>query len=268
MTITMTKDEKEMLQAIIKSFKSQKKKIIRRIGLPDYVDETNILIATSLSNCTLKIEKRSEFSHINWNHYSEYYIFYTSNEEDKDFLNEKKDLIFDICRRVRIPSDDYDLVSIDIELNMFDGEELEKAPEVQFTEIEKSLVAEIKKAQVCIYAAVAWFTNCNIANELEAKTKEGLDVIVIVDDNEKNKNFFSNHDYTFSVVFAKIASLFNNLMHDKFCIFDLERTAHGTYNWTSAANYNRETFTIDPNRSNAKKFALEFVDIRFKYAIK
>ncbi len=42
-----------------------------------------------------------------------------------------------------------------------------------------------------------------------------------------------------------IQSYYKNIMHDKFCIIDLATVVHGTFNWTNAANYNRETISID-----------------------
>ena len=37
---------------------------------------------------------------------------------------------------------------------------------------------------------------------------------------------------------------------------------HGTFNWTNAANYNKENWDVDHNRETAKKFAEEFVKMR------
>ena len=51
-------------------------------------------------------------------------------------------------------------------------------------------------------------------------------------------------------------------MHHKFCIIDLKTTIHGTYNWTKAAQYNKETISIDRNRKTAEKFADEFMRLK------
>jgi phosphatidylserine/phosphatidylglycerophosphate/cardiolipin synthase-like enzyme len=51
-------------------------------------------------------------------------------------------------------------------------------------------------------------------------------------------------------------------MHDKFCIIDFYTIIHGTFNWTNAANYNKETISIDKNRSTAESFADEFMKLK------
>ena len=42
----------------------------------------------------------------------------------------------------------------------------------------------------------------------------------------------------------------------------LSSSMHGTFNWTNAANYNKENWDVDHNRETAKKFAEEFVKMR------
>ena len=61
-----------------------------------------------------------------------------------------------------------------------------------------------------------------------------------------------------------IESLYKNIMHDKFCIIDLQTVIHGTFNWTRAAQYNKETISIDKNRETAEKFADEFMKLKKK----
>lgn len=51
-------------------------------------------------------------------------------------------------------------------------------------------------------------------------------------------------------------------MHDKFCVIDLHTVVHGTFNWKKAANYNKETISIDRNRTTAESFADEFMKLK------
>ena len=51
-------------------------------------------------------------------------------------------------------------------------------------------------------------------------------------------------------------------MHDKFCIIDFQTVIHGTFNWTKAANYNKETISTDNNRTTAEAFADEFIKLK------
>ena len=51
-------------------------------------------------------------------------------------------------------------------------------------------------------------------------------------------------------------------MHHKFCVIDLKKVIHGSYNWTTKAQYNNETITISEGRYLAEKFAKEFIKIK------
>ena len=62
--------------------------------------------------------------------------------------------------------------------------------------------------------------------------------------------------------FAPSNNKFNKLMHNKFCVIDLEKVIHGSYNWTNKAQYNNETISIIDNRLEAKKFAEQFLKIK------
>lgn len=53
-------------------------------------------------------------------------------------------------------------------------------------------------------------------------------------------------------------------MHNKFCIIDFQTVIHGTFNWTKAANFNKETIAVVKNRTTAETFADEFMSIKKK----
>ena len=86
------------------------------------------------------------------------------------------------------------------------------------------------------------FPNEVFYTELLKKKQTGLNIRVIVSDEESNRNHFPNLEKEFDCI--KIPHFGNcgkNLMHHKFCIVDMEYVMHGSYNWTKAANYNGET---------------------------
>lgn len=58
---------------------------------------------------------------------------------------------------------------------------------------------------------------------------------------------------------------FENIMHHKFCVIDLQTTIHGSYNWTNKAQYNRETLEVSGGRDIAEKFADEFIRLKKKH---
>ena len=47
-------------------------------------------------------------------------------------------------------------------------------------------------------------------------------------------------------------------------MIDLYTSIHGTFNWTKAANYNKEHISIDKNHSTATAFADEFMKLKNK----
>ena len=85
---------------------------------------------------------------------------------------------------------------------------------------------------------------------------------IVLDDNEKNRNEEFDLSEEFSIYWVSIESLYKNIMHDKFCIIDLYTVVHGTFNWTKAANYNKETISVDRNRTTAESFADEFMKLK------
>ena len=93
-------------------------------------------------------------------------------------------------------------------------------------------------------------------NEREKEMKkrnEGFDVKIIIDNNRVNKEkpSFTLEDH-FEVYRVDVMSeRYKNIMHRKFCVIDLEVAMHGTFNWTNAANYNKEHWVVDHNRESA-----------------
>jgi phosphatidylserine/phosphatidylglycerophosphate/cardiolipin synthase-like enzyme len=138
----------------------------------------------------------------------------------------------------------------------------EVSQEVLFENIQKQIIEEIRNAKYMIWIAMAWFTDPVLYKEIIKKKKEGLLIEIVLDDNEKNRNADFDLSEDFSTYWVSIESLYKNIMHDKFCIIDLYTVVHGTFNWTKAANYNKETISIDRNRTTAEKFADEFIRLK------
>lgn len=105
---------------------------------------------------------------------------------------------------------------------------------------------------------MAWFTNEKIYEVLLKKKKEGLNIRLILDDNNKNKRLdFSGFEHYYILIESK----YKNIMHNKFCIIDMKMVLHGTYNWTNAANYNMETCETVKGIKEVEKFADWFVNM-------
>jgi hypothetical protein len=114
-----------------------------------------------------------------------------------------------------------------------------------FENIAERIEEEINKSQKDIYLAVAWFTNKNLFNSLVKKSHEGVKVILVISDNEINRNSSINYND----IQKGESKLFwiggdKSFMHNKFCIIDDYVVITGSYNWSYKAETNFENVVI------------------------
>lgn len=179
-------------------------------------------------------------------------------------LKEHEKFVDDLCRQVYEPNDYYEYWGLSLRPGILHMSPEETSQEILFDDIQSRIIDEIREAKFSIWIAMAWFTNKKIFDELVKKRNKGLDVKIIIDNNFTNheKAPFTLEDH-FEVYRVDVKSMnYKNIMHRKFCVIDLEVAMHGTFNWTNAANYNKENWDVDHNRETAKKFAEEFVKMR------
>ena len=138
-----------------------------------------------------------------------------------------------------------------------------------FKNIKLHLTKELNQANERIYAAVAWLTDASLFNILCIKAKEGLDVQLIVVDDDINRNYGPKYDQLTANGgrLYKVASDFNdNIMHHKFCVIDSDITITGSYNWSKKAQGNHENIIITKNYVDlADSFIEEFNRLKFQY---
>ena len=169
------------------------------------------------------------------------------------FYNEKQ--IWDLSKKLEGKYDELDKLILSIE----NGDHLKL--EAKFENIQQRIIEEIDKAEFLIWIAVAWFTDKKIARTLYKKKKQGVDIKIIVIDDKINNNAGKDFYQYFEV--NKISpNKYENIMHNKFCMIDLKKVIHGSYNWSVKAQYNKETISIIENRTQAEKFAREFIKIK------
>jgi len=132
----------------------------------------------------------------------------------------------------------------------------------EFDNIQSAIKQELNKAKYCIWIAVAWFTDKEIANLLYLKSKEGLNIQIILNDDNINSRLKDKLNEFFNIYWASGMEFKNKLMHNKFCVIDLKTVIHGSYNWTNKAKYNNETISIIHNRLNAEEFAKQFMKLK------
>jgi phosphatidylserine/phosphatidylglycerophosphate/cardiolipin synthase-like enzyme len=133
--------------------------------------------------------------------------------------------------------------------------------EIHFEEIQAQIIEQIRNAKFSIWVAVAWFTDKALAKELHLKQKEGLNVRIVVLDDDINKKYGFDYEKYFDAKRVPKTGIYENIMHHKFCVIDLKTVIHGSYNWTNKARWNKETISIDQSRELAEKFASEFIQL-------
>jgi len=137
-----------------------------------------------------------------------------------------------------------------------------------FQNIRKHIKNELTTAKHSIYVAVAWFTDRHLFKLLCDRAKEGLDVQIIVMDDDITRNCSINyHDIeNFGGKLYQISSTFGTLMHNKFCVIDEKTIITGSYNWSMKAASNHENITITTDaESLALTFIAEFKKIKETY---
>lgn len=130
----------------------------------------------------------------------------------------------------------------------------------RFEDIRAALLDLIRTARFSIWVAVAWFTDLELARELYKRSKEGLNVRIIIHDDQINEAIYQKIKDYFEIHKISPTEL-GAIMHHKFCVVDLNKVAQGSFNWTNRARYNKETLSILENRAQARHFAEEFVKL-------
>ncbi len=129
-----------------------------------------------------------------------------------------------------------------------------------FEEIQSRILDQIKSAEFLIWVAVAWFTDPILFNALSERRESGISVkVILIDDdiNRKSKLCFKS----FPVKWISPDSKYKNLMHHKFCVIDLKKVIHGSYNWTKKAKFNQESISVTEDKAFAEDFARTFVQL-------
>lgn len=130
-----------------------------------------------------------------------------------------------------------------------------------FTEIEKTILANLKVATSSINIAVAWFKNPVFYNLILEKQKNGVNVQIILADDISN---FTNSLLDFQEFINSNGSIkisrFPALMHHKFCIVDKRLLITGSYNWTlNAEHKNIENILLIKELGIIQAFEDEFM---------
>lgn len=139
---------------------------------------------------------------------------------------------------------------------------IEDTIDVHFEKIQRNIIEQIELAKFTIWIAVAWFTDYKLFDRLVVKRKQGVNVQLIIIDDEINRKSGLNYENEFEVHRIKEIGIYKNIMHNKFCVLDMKTVIHGSYNWNKRANYNKEAITIVHSREVAEQFSHQFIKLK------
>ena len=216
----------------------------------------NLLKITSFD-----FRRTDKFSGKDWNKFREYIVARIIPEKMADLMKYKS-ILDTLCGDIYIENEHYNYMGLEIKPGRPEDIPEDASQEILFDGIESRIIEEIRNAKYVIWVAMAWFTNEKIYKELVKKKQEGLSITLVLDNNDRNHN--SGLDYSvFETYELKIPSNYTNYMHDKFCIIDFRTVIHGTFNWTKAANFNKETSEVETGkRDKVDSFADEFIRLK------
>lgn len=133
-------------------------------------------------------------------------------------------------------------------------------------EIKSRIITEINNAKQCIYVAMAYFTDRDIAFALVDAKNRNLYIDIILSSNSLNETVKLILKGAGINVHAFETGDARGLMHHKFCLIDNNILINGSYNYTiNASNNNVENITVSYDKTIYSQFMTEFE--RLKYNI-
>lgn len=131
--------------------------------------------------------------------------------------------------------------------------------ETYFEGIQSRIIEKLHQADENIRVAVAWFTDKEIIEQLEEIALRGVNVEIIISDNEINQNvdFSSLTERGINIMYYPLKGY--GSMHHKFCIIDEKLVITGSYNWTvNAKSNNGENIHVVTDGESIKKYIDKF----------
>ncbi len=233
------------------------KTMIETIKYDDMYHNKDELLGV-LRNSVISFDKSSNFTRKSWQCFE--YIDLRVPIPIINIAREQRETLAHIASNVYIETDEYDFGGLVIKPKPVDIEtDVPTEHDVVFNEIKDTIIQGIRGAKYIIWAAIAWFTDREIFNELLLRKATGVSIRIITSDESSNQYLMQEIDQNFETI--KVPLRGNNLsnrLHDKFCIIDFEYVMHGSYNWSKNAQKNDETLATALDRDFVRKFADEF----------
>ena len=196
-----------------------KKLLIDLINMDSYPDKEALVALIKIS--TIDFVKTSEFARRGvWDQRQEY-IYFSIIPDKLMELKKHEKYIEKKCEELYPISKDYALFGIIFKPGAMTQEE-DISQEIVFENIRNQIVEELQNAKYVIFVAMAWFTDPILYKELLKKKKQGVIVEIVLDDNETNRSTEFDIENDFSTYWVNIQSRYKNIMHEKFCVIDLQ----------------------------------------------
>ncbi|QAW06653.1 hypothetical protein ES968_22075 (plasmid) [Bacillus subtilis] len=183
---------------------------------------------------------------------------------DRNTIEDKEEKVFIAHLNKIIKSNGYSIEKIEDRYCVMGNDTYDEPVELEthFEDIQNQIIEEIKRAKYTIWVAVAWFTDQKLFEELVQKKKEGLNVQVIVIDDDINRKCGLSFEDHFETYRLPEQGMYKNIMHNKFCVIDLNTVISGSYNWTKKAQYNDESIDIKHSREATEPYATKFIKLK------
>lgn len=129
--------------------------------------------------------------------------------------------------------------------------------------IEDIIIKNIREAKEELCIAVAWFTSQTLMDELNTLKRKGVNIRVIVNNDEKNERNINKLESVCNklkkvLIPKRENQKYSNFMHNKYCIIDNKKVIDGSYNWSNNANYNLEHIIVIESRNVATMYKDSF----------
>ncbi|MCX2472714.1 phospholipase D-like domain-containing protein [Pedobacter sp. MC2016-05] len=132
------------------------------------------------------------------------------------------------------------------------------------SEIKQRIISEILNASQCIYLAMAWFTDRDIATAIIDAKNRNVTIDIILSSNASNETVKVMLRGSNISVHAFDTGDVRGMMHHKFCLIDNRISINGSYNYSyNASNNNVENIQVSDEPATYKQFFTEFERIKY-----
>ena len=131
--------------------------------------------------------------------------------ELKASLERHKDILKRVCYEIYEESEEYDIRDVVILNGTRPIDNLDDIDvDVLFEHQQEKLISEIRQAKYIIWVAVAWFTDPVLFEELKEKARQGVNIQVIVDDDDTNRKYGFEYEKYFESYRMPLKGYFDN----------------------------------------------------------